>query len=288
MTDTTENAVEEVVEESLEWEPSTDTEKKAANLGYHPDKGEKSADQFLMYHEARTDIRSENKSARKKLETENSKLQDQINALSQNQNIQINENIAFYESRISVLENNLTGAKENGHTDMAVEIIEQINKERVQLSRLKGTKNTPSAPTLDTAVLDDWYDNNNWINEESEKAQFAKDLFQELNEETMSKIPPKTAQSVIDSKWRRILRRVERETAEEFGEEIPAKGSRKKAPARVTGAKTTEKASTVRNIKSLAIDERAIYNAQVKSSNNPRGIWTDKEFWDKLDKAKGV
>lgn len=278
--------VEENTEESEQWEPSTDSEIKASKLGYHPDKGEKTAEQFLAYHEVRQEFKDESKS-NKKLQAEFKRLQEQNDLLSKNQSTHISQNIALYENRIDILETNLVTAKEAGEADMAVNIMEQLGKERIQLNALKGTKTTVSATDLDTTILDNWTEDNDWVNDGSEKAQYAKDLFTELNDEAMRKLPPNAPQATVDAKWRRMLRQVNKEVAEEFGEdEVTPAGSRKKAPARVKGAKTTERASNVHNIKNLQPDEKAIYNAQVKSASNPRGIWTEKQFWEKLAKAK--
>lgn len=278
--ETVEEVVEDVVEETT---PEEAVEEEARGKGWNPDLGEKSAQEFLDYEQEY----SESKKADKKLKKENKDLKDRLNRLEGNQNIQIVEQRKFYESRIGLLEKNRDAAIEGGQGEMALEIQKQLDIEKEQLTQLSMTSTTPQ-PEMDTSVLDDWVENNAWIDDGSEKAQFAKDLFQELNNTASQNTPYNSPQSVIDAQWRRMLRQVNKEVAEEFGGEAPSKGARKTAPSRVKGKRTVDQAVSTRSVGKLRSEDKKMYKILVKSDTNPNGTYTSDEFFKELDKANAA
>lgn len=274
---------EEVVEEVVE-EVGDPIETEASSKGWDPSKGSKTAQEFLDYEEDY----SQRKKADKKLSKENKELRQRLDRMENSQNIHLTEQRKFLTSRIDTLKTNRDSAMESGQGDIAKEIQQQLDSEQEILATLP--ENTVAeAPNMDTGVIDNWVEQNPWIDDGSEKAQFAKDLFQELNHAAAQKISPHTPQSVIDAQWRRMLRQVNNEVAEEFGEEeAPNKGARKRAPTRVNGKRTAEQAVSTRDIKQLRQEDKKMYKILVKSDTNPNGTYTSAEFFKELDKANAA
>ena len=225
--------------------------------------------------------------ADKKLSKENKELRHRLDRLEGNQNIQIAEQRKFYETRITTLRANRDAALEGGQGEMAKEIQLQMDSEQQQLNQLS-TTSSPQAPSMDTTVIDSWVDQNPWIDDGSEKAQFAKDLFQELNYKAAQSTPGDAPQSVIDSQWRRMLRQVNKEIADEFGGATPTKGSRKTAPTSIRGKKTTQQAISTRDIGQLNSQDKKMHKLLVKTETNPNGTHTVDEFFKELDKANAA